>query len=186
MPSLSTFTLLPNEKWPALIDRLLAGTNTERETARTTMWVEVDHFVLRCARLPIGKLNDDDDALRDIAVRVMKRLERNNYQHIRTWRMKQGEPRAQRWWRYIDTVAYSVSVDYARTSRQNLAPRGEPYRWAREVLVDPEVFDFISHARSAELVGYLTRLVELTGGSAPEQSTIPLRFPDHTITGKEK
>lgn len=180
------FTLLPNEKWPELVDRLLEGNNLERETAWNTMWVEVDHFVLRCAKLPIAKLNDDDDALRDIAVRVMKRLERNNFQHLRTWRRKQGQPRAQVWWRYIDTVAYTVAVDYARTSRQNLARRGEPFRWAREVMVDPEVFDYISHARSTDLIGYLTRLVDMAGGSAPGENQAPLRFPDHTLTGKEE
>ena len=180
------FTLLPNEKWPELVDRLLEGTPQERETAWTTMWVEVDHFVIRCAKLPIAKLNDDEDAVRDIAVRVMKRLERNNYQHLRTWRRKQGQPRAQVWWRYIDTVAYTVAVDYARTSRQNLARRGEPFRWAREIMVDPDVFNYISHAQASDLIGYLTRLVDMAGSGAAEETKVPTRFPDHTLTGREE
>jgi hypothetical protein len=42
-------------------------------------------------------------------------------------------------WRFIATMTRSLAIDAARGSRQNLAPRGEDFRWARIVPLDPAV-----------------------------------------------
>ena len=36
-------------------------------------------------------------------------------------------------------MASSLAIDFARGSRQNLAPRGKPFQWARVEPVDPHM-----------------------------------------------
>lgn len=141
MPSCMPLKLHPNADWPGIVDRLLgSGTPAEQDRARTTMWVEVQYYVEHYVHLPIGPLREDDEVRRDIALRVLEKLAQRDYQHIRSWRERQrtGEDRAS-WWGLISMCTNSISIDVARCSRQNIAPRGEPFQWVRELVVDPFV-----------------------------------------------
>lgn len=134
--------LTTNECWPGIIDSLLEGTPAERDEARETLWVQVEHYVVRIARPPIGPLADDPDVRAELAVRLMERLEQRDFRHLRHWREAQRyQPGVAAWWGWIRTLTRNLATDLARGSRQNLARRGEPYRWARIVPVDPTVLE---------------------------------------------
>ena len=140
MSSRTSLTLHPNEDWPGIIDRLLDGADAEQKTARETMWVEVEYYVVYCVKLPIGPLNEDEDTRRDIADRLLRRLEQDRFRHVREWRERQRRREAHApWWRLIRLMASSLAIDFARGSRQNIAPRGKPFQWARVEPVDPHV-----------------------------------------------
>lgn len=49
----------------------------------------------------------------------------------------------------------TLAIDVARGSRQNLAPRGELYRWARIVSVDPSVFDEVQQEALGRSLDFL-------------------------------
>lgn len=182
MSSLRTLRLTPNRQWPGLVDRMLGGTSAERAAARETLWVEVEHCVVRFVRLPIGPLADDLEVRRNIAVAVLRRLEVDDYKHLRKWRKRQGGPDGAAWWSLIWRMAQRLAIDAARGSRQNLALRGERYRWARVVSVDPAVFDvveratfersleFLEQATEEELCGYLDSLQDKLGGGDVDES----------------
>jgi len=141
MPPCTSLRLHSNAEWLGIVDRLLGGgTRAEQESARTTMWVEVQYYVEHCVRLPIGPLKEDEEVRRDIAIRVLEKLAQGDYHHVRSWRERQrsGEDRAS-WWGLIGICANSISIDVARCSRQNVAPRGMPFQWVREIVVDPFV-----------------------------------------------
>jgi hypothetical protein len=180
MSSPRTPRLVPNKHWLDIVDRLLGeGTPTEQVDARETMWVEVERYVVRFARLPIGPLADDPDVRLDIAAKLLGRLEQDNFRHVRTWRERQRYRQdGAAWWGWIGMMTRSLAIDVARGSRQNLAPRGEPYRWARIVSVDPAVFDeaqrealgrslgFIKEASAEDLEGYLAAVQDaICGGT---------------------
>jgi hypothetical protein len=199
MSSSRTPRLVPNKHWLGIVDRLLGeGTQTEQLDARETMWVEVERYVVRFARLPIGPLADDPDVRLDIAAKLLGRLEQNDFRHIRTWRERQRYRQdGAAWWGWIGMMTRSLAIDVARGSRQNLAPRGEPYRWARVVSVDPSVFDeaqwealgrslrFIEDASAEDVEGYLAAVQDaICGGPAakagngdgePPSEPVPLR-----------
>lgn len=182
--------LHPNADWPGIIDRLLGDDmHADREAARETMWVEVQHYVVHLARLPIGPLNEDEDARRDIAVSLLRRLEQGQFRHVREWRRRQrrGEDHAS-WWGWIQLMASSLGIDLARGSRQNVARRGERFRWARVISVDPQVLadrlgdtlgkslEFLGNSDPAELVGYLVELQDvLSDDSRPTDPQQPDR-----------
>jgi hypothetical protein len=191
--------LVPNKHWLGIVDRLLGeGTQTEQLDARETMWVEVERYVVRFARLPIGPLADDPDVRLDIAAKLLGRLEQNDFRHVRTWRERQRYRQdGAAWWGWIGMMTRSLAIDAARGSRQNLAPRGEPYRWARIVSVDPSVFDeaqwealgrslrFIEEASAGDVEGYLAAVQDAICGVAaakagngdgePPSEPVPLR-----------
>jgi hypothetical protein len=169
--------LVPNKHWPAIIDRLLDGTDAERDEARDTLWVEVQRYVQRFARLPIGPLADDPEVRSDVAVKVLYRLERNGCRHLRLWREAQRAGQRTTWWGLIGTMTRHLAIDVARGSRLQLAPRGQPFRWARVMALDPAVFDttqrevlrrsrdFLEDASQEDLEAYLTRLQEAMCGT---------------------
>ncbi len=132
-------TRLPNEAWPKIVDQILDGATPDvREAARSKMWVEVVYYITEEAKLPIGPLRDDDEARRNIAMRVLERLESQDYQHLRTWRKRQrAQQEHSAWWRYIQVVAKTIAIDVARGSRENTGKRGEHFRWTRVMPVDP-------------------------------------------------
>ena len=141
MPSRTRPRLHPSADWPDIIDQLLDSPQPrDRDNARVTMWVEVVHYVVRRARLPLGPLNDDEEIRHDVAVRVLERLERDGNKRIRQWRERQREKRDHAtWWGWILRVACSTSIDLARGSRQNIASRGNPFLWAKVIPMDPAV-----------------------------------------------
>jgi hypothetical protein len=172
MPSRTSLRLHPNADWPGIIDRLLGrGTHAEHKAARETMWVEVQHYVVYCARLPIGPLNEDEEARRDIAVSLLRRLEHDDFRHVREWKRRQrsGQDHAA-WWGWVQLMASSLGIDFARGSRQNVARRGKPFRWVRITSVDPHLLpdmigdplrkslEFLDQCGADDLVGYLTEL----------------------------
>ena len=180
MSSRTRLTLHPNEDWPGIIDRLLrSGADAEQKTARETMWVQVDHYVVYRAKLPIGPLNEDEDTRRDIAVRLLRRLEKDRFRHVREWRERQRRREAHAsWWGWIRMMASSLGIDFARGSRQNIAPRGKPFQWARVVPVDPHVLptmlgdplgrslDFLRRSSPDDLVAYLAELQDALNADA--------------------
>lgn len=190
-PSLSSaFRLIPNPDWPEIIDRLLGSdTTAEAETARITMWTQVQHYVLRVALLPIGPLRDDPEARRDIAIGVMHRLEMDDHRHLRDWRERQagGRRRKAAWWTLISLITKQVAIDVGRAHENNMAQRGEPFVWAALVPVDPTVLDevqqdglekaveFLDQAES-ERLGYVTALAENLGCNLDGEPTKPPLF----------
>jgi hypothetical protein len=175
--SSSASGLLPNSDWPEIVDRLLGSGSTDQGmAARATMWLQIERYVVHVARLPIGPLADDPDLRRDLALRVLQKLEKDDYQHVRTWRERQRTRRARgSWWTLISTVTRSLAIDLARRNKQNLARRGEHYIWARVIPVDPAVFEdsqrsamakalqFLDTAGADDRLGYITALAEATG-----------------------
>lgn len=169
--------LVPNKHWPAIIERLLDGTDAERDEARHTLWVEVQRYVLRFAKLPIGPLADDPEVRADLVVQVLHRLERDGSRHLRLWREGQRSGQTSiTWWGLIGMMTRHLAIDIARGSRLQLARRKEPFRWARVVAVDPAVFDgaqrdalsrsldFLASATSEQIEAHLTALQDAMCG----------------------
>lgn len=171
-------TLRPNPDWLQIVTDILDGEGARREQARGAMWEDVTHFVEHVARskLGIGPLADDSDALRDIAVRVVDKLERNDFAHLREWRRRQLSGReAAQWWTFIRMVARSKATDYARGSPLNIAPRrsrkdappgSAVFEWVRVEPTDPSVLTetmhstarFVAHSTLPALVDFLDRV----------------------------
>lgn len=184
--SSSASGLLPNSHWPELVDRLLGSGSTDDGTAaRTTMWLQIQRYVVHIARLPIGPLSDDPEVRRDLSVRVLQKLEKDDYQHVRTWRERQRTRCARgSWWTLISTVTRSLATDLARGHKQNLARRGDNYVWARIVPMDPALFDdaqssamsralqFLETADADDRLGYVTALAEATGCDLAESDVV--------------
>jgi hypothetical protein len=137
-----TLTRLPNSHWPAILDRLLdAPSPDDRMHARRTMWEQVRAYVL-WAKLSIGRLADDEEIREDIALRVLERLERDQCRHLRRWQEDhRRRPKSSSWWAWIKTITRKVAIDVARTSRENLAARGEPFRFAEIAPIEPDRID---------------------------------------------
>jgi hypothetical protein len=119
-------------QWLKIIEDLLAGD----KDARATMWRRVFQHIEHLVRLDIGPLSDDKEVRRDIAVRVLGKLEANEHRNLRAWvdRQRRGTDSCS-WWGFINVVARRCAIDHARTSSRNIARRGEPFRWVR---VEPE------------------------------------------------
>jgi len=127
-------TLIQNAEWLPIVDRVLGGD----ETARSVTWLQTSYFVERRLRLPLGPLSNDEDVRRDIAVKVLAKLEANDRAHLREWRQRQERRRDHAsWWSLIKRVAVRVAIDYCRTSRRNVARRGENFAWVDVQLADP-------------------------------------------------
>lgn len=118
--------------WLKIIEDLLAG----NKSARDTTWCRVFQHIEHSVRLSIGPLGDDREVRRDIAVRVLKKLEANDFKNLRAWvdRQRRGTDGCS-WWGFINMMARRCAIDHARGSSHNLARRGEPFQWVR---VDPE------------------------------------------------
>lgn len=188
--------LVPNKHWLGIVDRLLGeGTDAEQVDARETMWLEVERYVVRFARLPIGPLADDPDVRLDIAARLLRRLEQGDFRHVRLWRERQRYRQdGASWWGWISMMTRSLAIDVARGSRQNLASRGEPYRWARIVSVDPAVFDeaqrealgrsldFLEGASKEDTDGYLAALQDaMCGGPEAREDNGDGELPSEPV-----
>jgi len=123
--------MISNDQWLAIIRELLRGSERTRRRAREVLWLEIFRYVVHRAKLPIGPLANDPDERREIALRVLQKLERNNYAHLREWEHRQCQRRnAAPWWGFVKVVAIHRAIEHARTSRLNLARRGEPFVWA--------------------------------------------------------
>jgi len=133
--------LRPSAQWPPIVRDVLTGEGRARERARAILWQEVQWFVERVVRLPIGPLNDDEEARRDIALRVLAKLERKSNAHLAAWYQRQLRQRDHSsFWTWIKTISWSIAIDHARTSRLNVAPRSEKrFEWVRIDCVDPQV-----------------------------------------------
>ncbi|HEX8113406.1 MAG TPA: hypothetical protein VF516_37005 [Kofleriaceae bacterium] len=133
--------LRPNAQWPPIVRDILEGDPSARTKARTILWQEVQCFVERVVRLPIGPLNEDEEARRDIAVRVLVKLEKQSNAHLAAWYARQLRQRDHSsFWTWIKTISWSCAIDHARTSRLNIAPRSEKrFDWIRIDCVDPQL-----------------------------------------------
>lgn len=132
--------MIQNVFWPAIIHFMLHGERRTGENARTTMWIEVTRFVERVMPLPIGPLSDDKDARREIAMRVLGKLERDDFHHLREWLRRQFDgDNPSHWWTFVRMVARSIAISYAWASDRNLnrTRRGQ-FQWVREDLKDPD------------------------------------------------
>jgi hypothetical protein len=167
MPRSQSPRLRPNPDWPPIIDDVLGSNADAHKVARVILWQEVGLYVERVATLPIGPLNDDEDARRDIGLSVLKKLEGRSNLHLKEWRARQRRKQDHAsWWGWIKTVARCVSIDYARTSRLNVARRGEPYKWVGLESIDPFVLgetlgsalDFLVHCGEQELHEYIANV----------------------------
>jgi len=150
----------PDTEWLPLVNDILGSNARAHDIARSIMWCKVIFYVEHIARLPIGPLNDDDEARRDIAMRVLEKLEAKEYFHLKEWRLRHLCKRDDAsLWGLIHAVLRTTAIDYARTSRQNIARRGEPFEWVRVEYVDPfelgerlgTTLDFFAHCGEQEL-----------------------------------
>ena len=132
--------LRANAEWPPIVRDVLGSDRKLREAARAVLWQEVDYFVRRVVKLPIGPLNDQDDCRRDISVRVLAKLEAKSYAHLAKWIERQDHQRDHAsFWGLVKTISSSTAIDYARGSDLNIAPRGEPFEWIRVDCADPRL-----------------------------------------------
>lgn len=123
-------------QWLKIVEDVLAG----NRIARDAMWCQVLQYIEHVVRLDIGPLSDDKEVRRDLAVRVLEKLEANDHKHLRRWmdRQRHGTDGCS-WWGFITMVARCRAIDYARTSSRNVARRGEPFEWVRIEPEDPAV-----------------------------------------------
>ncbi len=137
-------------QWLKIMEDLLAGDRS----ARNTMWYQVLQYIEHSVRLDIGPLSDDKEVRRDLAFRVLGKLEANDCKHLREWmdRHRRGSDGCS-WWGFVKMVTRRCAIDYARTSSRNVARRGEPFQWVRVEPEDPRVLDERRES-SAELLGY--------------------------------
>jgi hypothetical protein len=170
--------VIHNKHWPEIIDRLLDGSDAERDEARDTLWVEVQRYVLRFAQLPIGPLADDVEVRANVALKVLDRLERAGYREVRHWRERQRRvPKGPPWWGMVGTIAYQRAIDVARVSKLRLVADRKRFEWAREVPLEPEIldnarketlrrsFDFLENATREEIDVFVDKLNDtLTDG----------------------
>ena len=167
-------------QWLNIIDELLGCDRKKQQAARETMWCEVLHYVEHSARLKIGPLSDDEDARREIGDRVLKKLEANDYAHLRDWRDRQRRCRDHAsWWAFIKMITRHRAIEFARSCSLNVARRGEPFQWVRVDVIDPVVFDetpsseFLSHCPESVLYDYLARFQRSRGTTTPEPPPLP-------------
>jgi len=130
-----------DEEWPLIIAALLGDDLRMRQEARALLWTEVQEYVLHRAQLPLPQVVDDKDVRLDIALAVLRKLERNNYAALCEWRVRHASGRnASRWWTFVSVITKSATIDWVRTSRLNLASRGAPLVWAQVEPTDPSAF----------------------------------------------
>src|SRR4051812_42519600 len=100
---------------------MLFGGRSTGENARTTMWVEGTRFVERVVRLPIGPLADDNDVRRELAMRVLAKLEREDFANLREWLRRQFDgDNPSHWWSFVRMVARTTAISYAWCCDRNL------------------------------------------------------------------
>jgi hypothetical protein len=126
-------------EWMAIVNDLLEGDERARKLARNELWAQVIALVTTVMRLPVGPLNDDPDAKRDIAIRTIEKLEANDFAHLKEWRARQLRGRScAQLLGFVKLVARGCAINFARCHRKQIAPRGQPFRWAQEELrADP-------------------------------------------------
>jgi hypothetical protein len=175
--------MLGNSEWPNIIHDLLHGDAQARGKARTMLWQEVTYFVLSRLRLPIGRLGDDDEVRRDIAVRVIAQLERNDHQIIHEWEARQRRRRdASQWWTFVKMITECRAIDFARCSKLRVSSRKDGLRFAVVVPAEPSVLaelpstGVLASYSEAELIEMLERLNASRAGWHWN--------PDHDLTAK--
>jgi hypothetical protein len=132
--------LRPSVQWLPIVRDVLSGDGKARNIARAILWQEVQYFVQFIVKLPIGPLNEDDEARADIALRVLQKLEAKSNANLVEWLARQVRQRDHAsFWGWVKTIAWSTAIDYARTSRRNIARRGENFEWIRLDCVDPRL-----------------------------------------------
>jgi hypothetical protein len=162
--------LHPSAQWLQTVKHLLGDDVKARNAARVILWQQVQHYIEHLARLPIGPLNDDEDARKDIAVDVLKKLEANSFAHLAEWLARQLDQKDHAsFWGLVRTIARTVAIDHARMSRQNIASRRDKrFQWVRVDCVDSlllgEVLDspraFIECSSDQEIDELFARLQE--------------------------
>lgn len=132
--------LRPNAQWMVIVANILGGDTTARDRGRATLWEDVAYYVEHVVRLPIGPLNEDPDARRDIAIRVLQKLEMSSSAHLARWHARQlGKREHASFWRLIKAMSWSIAIDYARGSRRNIGKRGQNFQWIRIDCADPQL-----------------------------------------------
>jgi hypothetical protein len=163
------------------MDDLLVGDGRKYEVARDTLWSQVLQYIVHSVRLDIGPLSDDEEVRREIAYRVLAKLERNKYAHVRTWRERQRRGKdGCSWWGFVKMVARRCAIDYARTSNLNVARRGEPFRWVRVEPEDPAVLveklesytDPLEHCSESEVYDRLVQF-QVSHGAISSEPPLP-------------
>lgn len=122
-----------NSQWPAIADQLLGDSKADQAVARRTLWIEVRRYVEHVADLPIGALAEDVETRRDVAVKVLEKLEAKEYAAVRKWRRRRasGGANAAPWWGWINKITRNASIDIARSSKQNVARGRKKFNWIR-------------------------------------------------------
>lgn len=162
--------LFGNPEWPAIVTQLLDGTESERRRAHDILWVQVGHFVIDVVRLRIGRLGDDLDVRRDVAVDVMWRLMRRDWEQVRLWRAKRRHSAdTGAWWSFVATLAQTAAIDAARTCQQRLSRRGEPYQFADEIPLESS--DFLKRGTERDIAEYLIAVIDLRREAAKKMGS---------------
>jgi hypothetical protein len=150
-----------NSEWPDIIQRVLGdGAPAERNAARELLWTQVTAYVLHGAPLPLGPLNDDEEVRRNIAMKLLARLEKQRCRRLADWLARSlRNPGTSSWWGWIKATVWHIGIDEGRASRLNRAPRSAPFDWMREIPIDPGVLADDSDGHASER---LRRLVAET------------------------
>src|SRR5215471_3593020 len=113
--------LRPNAEWVIIVGDILSGDAGARDRGRATLWEDVADYVEHVVKLPIGPLNDDPEARRDIAMRVLQKLEAHSNAHLGRWHSRQLRKHEHAsFWRLIKAISWSIAIDHARGSRLNI------------------------------------------------------------------
>jgi hypothetical protein len=173
------------QDWLKTINELLRGTEDERRDARTIVWLRTTDYIMHHRKLPLGPLGDDPEERRNLATKVLEKLERNDHEHIREWERRQRQGRnAASWLGFVRMVACRMAIDRTRTSKRNIARRGEPCVWVQEQTVadlperetPPLAAGFLSERDVAKLVEFLERLNGVL--AAPVEAPEALEAPE--------
>lgn len=121
-----------NECVDQLIQRTVAGDRAARED----LFAYIRQFVLGMKLRQLGPYSRDPDYRADVCARVVTRFLVNDHERLRRYLERPERSFAA----LLAVVAVRVTIDLARTLRQNIAARHEPqFRWVKEVsLIDED------------------------------------------------
>lgn len=170
---MSRLKLFDDFELELIVDDILGRDPAARAIARKRLWPQVELYVTRVAKLPLGPLREDEEARRDVYVAVMTTLEANNFARLGAWRARRlnGTDRSS-FWGLVRVTAQHRSIDYARAHPRNIAGRGSPFCWVCEEVAPPLVLEslpsqpFLTHCTAEELYDYLDRFHAMHHASA--------------------
>jgi hypothetical protein len=103
-----------SRNWSRIVADILGSDLPAQAAAQATMRREVTDYVRCAARLPVGWLDDDDQARRTLARLVVQRLEAESFRLLDEWRDRvlRGRDHSS-FWTMVKTVTWFLAIRYA-------------------------------------------------------------------------